>query len=45
MNYPLDVYYLMDFSYSMKGDLDELKLLTEEISKCFFSWLILLYFL
>ena len=32
-DYPLDVYYLMDFSFSMKGDLAELQSLTENISK------------
>ena len=33
-DYPLDMYYLMDFSYSMKEDLTKLKELTSNISEC-----------
>lgn len=31
--YPIDLYYLMDLSYSMKDDLEEIKKLGQEILK------------
>ena len=31
--FPLDVYYLMDFSASMKNDLDQLKTLSDSVGK------------
>lgn len=31
--YPIDLYYLMDLSYSMKDDLEEIKKLGQDILK------------
>ena len=33
-NYPVDLYYLMDLSNSMRDDLDKLKNLGSKIGKC-----------
>ena len=32
-NFPLDLYFLMDFSYSMKNDLNKMKSLALDICK------------
>ena len=34
-NFPLDVYFLMDVSYSMKNDLVTMKLVTLKVGKCY----------
>ena len=41
-DYPLDVYYLMDFSFSMKEDLANLKELTSNISEYFVVFCLML---